>query len=293
MIIANNWKEYELLDSGDGAKLEKWGEEPNNFVLSRPDPQILWPKEKPELWDKADGVYTRNKNGGGSWKFNKRLPDRWQINYKNLKFWIRPTNFKHMGLFPEQAINWDWITEKIKNVSQPEVEKIKILNLFAYTGGSTIACAKAGAHVTHVDAARGIIEWAKDNLTLNNLDDKNVRFIVDDVSKFVLREKRRGVKYSAIIMDPPSYGRGRGGETWKIEKMLWPLIENCRDLLNDKPLFFLINLYTTGLSGTVISNVLGSALSGYGGTITADETTLPINRSQKILPAGISGRWSS
>lgn len=288
MIIANNWKEYELLDCGDGAKLEKWGSGPDNFILSRPDPQILWPKEKPELWQKTDGVYMRSPSGGGSWKFKRELPERWQVKYGSLKFWVRPTDFKHMGLFPEQAANWDWITNLIKGAGR----EVSVLNLFAYTGGATVASAMAGAKVCHVDASKGINAWAKDNVLLNNPEDKNVRYIVDDVLKFVQREARRGNKYDAIIMDPPSYGRGTNGETWKIEKMLWPLMTSCCEILSDKPLFFLINSYTTGLGATVIGNVLESAMKNYGGKTTADEIALPITDSKKVLPAGISARWA-
>jgi 23S rRNA (cytosine1962-C5)-methyltransferase len=301
MIIANNWKEYEILDTGDGAKLEKWGTGPDSFILSRPDPQVIWPKEKPELWDKADGVYTRSATGGGSWSFqnpSKKPPEKWQIKYAlpsgELKLSVSPTDFKHMGLFPEQSANWDWVAEKIKNAklkAQNDNSKIKILNLFAYTGGATVAASIAGAEVTHVDASKGIVEWAKENLEINNLGDK-ARLIIDDVQKFVLREERRGVKYDAIIMDPPSYGRGKNGETWKIEKMLWPLITSCKDILVNKPLFFLINSYTTGLGPTVIKNILESAMDEYGGNITSEELVLPIKDSKKVLPAGVSGRWS-
>jgi 23S rRNA (cytosine1962-C5)-methyltransferase len=291
MIIANNWKEYEILDTGDGAKLEKWGTGPHSFILSRPDPQVIWPKEKPELWDKADGIYTRSATGGGSWNFpdpSKKPPEKWQIKYGELKLSVSPTDFKHMGLFPEQAANWDWVAEMIKTANK----EVNILNLFAYTGGATVAAAKAGAKVTHVDASKGIVEWAKENLELNDLGDK-ARLIIDDVQKFVLREERRGVKYDAIIMDPPSYGRGKNGETWKIEKMLWPLIVSCKDILVNRPLFFLINSYTTGLGPTVIKNILESAMSDYGGSITSEELVLPIRGSNKVLPAGVSGRWSS
>ncbi len=291
MLIANSWKEYEVLDCGDGAKLERWGTGLNSFILSRPDPQILWPKEKPELWSKADGVYTRSADGGGSWKFRKKMPDKWQINYGDLKFWVRPTDFKHMGLFPEQAANWDWMTSLIKKSGR----KISVLNLFAYTGAATIAAASAGSpdasvgvHVTHVDSAKGMVEWASENAKLNGVE---ARWIVDDVLKFVEREKRRGNKYDAIIMDPPSYGRGTTGETWKIEKMLWPLVASCRDILSDQPLFFLINSYTTGLGRIVIENILDSAMGKFGGTKSSHEIALPISGSKKLLPAGISGQW--
>ncbi len=286
MLIANNWKEYEVLDAGDGAKLERWGTGPDSFILSRPDPQVLWPKEKPELWDKADGVYTRGATGDGSWRFERQLPEKWQTNYNGLKFLIKPTDFKHMGLFPEQAVNWDWMQEKLKIKN----EKLRILNLFAYTGGATIACAKAGADVTHVDASKGIVDWAKENAELNGVE---ARWIVDDAMKFVQREARRGIKYDAIIMDPPSYGRGKNGETWKIEKALWPLIESCKEILVNKPIFFLLNSYTTGLGSTVIKNILESAMNEYGGKVTSEELVLPIKDSKKFLPAGLSGRWEA
>ncbi|MDO8493009.1 MAG: class I SAM-dependent methyltransferase [bacterium] len=293
MLIADKWEEYEVLDAGDGAKLERWGHGAESYILSRPDPQILWPKEKPELWSKADGVYTRDEAGKGTWNFsnpNRKPPEKWQIRYNSptgeLKFWIKPTDFKHTGIFPEQAVNWDWMIDLIKNSRR----EINILNLFAYTGGATIACAKSGAVVTHVDSAKGMVEWASDNAKSNSAE---ARWVVDDVMKFVTREEKRGVKYDAIIMDPPSYGRGKTGETWKIEKMLWPLIESSMKILSDKPLFFVINSYTTGLGTTVIKNMLESALHDRGGKITSDEISLPITGSDKLLPAGISGRWEA
>ena len=300
MLIANDWEEYEILDAGDGAKLERWGTPfdkargkwPDRFILSRPDPQVLWPKEKPEPWDKADGVYMRNKNGSGVWKWKKEISEKFVVNYgpaaSGLKFFVQPTNFKHMGLFPEQAVNWEWSEEKVKKQKEKTGREIKILNLFAYTGAATIACAKAGAKITHVDSAKGMVLWAKENAKLNSVE---ARWIVDDVLRFVEREKRRGEKYDAIIMDPPSYGRGTTGETWKIETMLWPLVSACRAILSDNPLFFIINSYTTGLSATVIGNILESALGDLSGTITAEEIVLPISGSKKLLPAGITGRW--
>ena len=287
MLIANNWKEYELLDAGDGMKLERWGNEKESYILARPDPTVIWPKNQPNIWINADGTYTRSNSGGGSWKFKKELPEKWQINYKNLKFWIHPTDFKHTGLFPEQATNWDWMIELISRAKKP----VNVLNLFAYTGAATVACLTAGAKVCHVDASRGIMNWAKENAELNGVGEPNVRFIIDDVLKFVEKEKRRGVRYDAIIMDPPSYGRGIKGETWKIEKMLWPLVSSCRDIINDKPLFFIINSYTTGLGATVIKNVLDSAMTNLDGSTEAEEIALPINKSTRLLPAGVCGRW--
>ncbi len=287
MLISNNWKEYEVLDAGDGAKLERWGEDKTSFILSRPDPQLIWPKERPELWDKADGTYIRSGTGGGKWIFKKELPNKWQISYGDLKFWISPTDFKHTGIFPEQAVNWDWIGDQIKKSER----KINLLNLFGYTGGATIAALAAGASVCHVDASAGMVDWTKDNIILNGLERSSVRYIVDDAMKFVEKERRRGVKYDAIIMDPPSYGRGAKGQIWKIEKMLWPLINSCKDLLSNDPLFLLINSYTTGLGITVIKNILESAMGNSGGQITSEEITLPISESKKLLPAGITTRW--
>lgn len=289
MLIANNWKEYKILDAGEGSKLERWGANKESYLLDRPDPQILWPKEKPEIWNKADGVYIRDAKGKGGWQFpdpSRVPPEKWQILYGDLKFWISPTSFKHTGLFPEQAVNWDWMAEKIKGRGA----SVRVLNLFAYTGAATVACAKAGAEVTHVDAAKGMVDSASDNAKLNGID---ARWIVDDVVKFVEREARRGAKYDGIVMDPPSYGRGKTGETWKIEKMLWPLVESTAKILSDKPLFFILNSYTTGLGSTVIKNILESATKGRAGEITADEICLPIEDSQKLLPAGVTGRWSA
>ncbi len=279
-----DWNDYELIDAGFGEKLERWGQ----ISLVRPDPQVLWPRDgRDVLWTESDAQYIRSKSGGGKWNYKHPLPEHWPVSYKKLKFLIRPTGFKHTGLFPEQAVNWDWMMPLIEKAGRP----IKVLNLFAYTGGATVACAAAGAEVTHVDAAKGMVEWAKDNIKLSGLTDKPVRFIVDDVAKFVAREKRRGTKYDAIIMDPPSYGRGTEGETWKIEKMLWPLLADCKDILSENPLFFLINSYTTGLSPTVISNLLATLMKDTEGKISSGEIGLPITVSGKILPAGIYGRW--
>ncbi|WP_028986742.1 class I SAM-dependent methyltransferase [Thermicanus aegyptius] len=285
LFIADQWKDYELIDTGSGERLERWGD----VLLRRPDPQIIWPLEQEtNKWKKADAHYIRSETGGGHWEFRKRLPERWTISYGEMRFYIRPTNFKHTGLFPEQAANWDWIIEKIRKANRP----IHVLNLFAYTGGATLAAAYAGAEVVHVDAAKGMVGWAKENLRLSGLEEKPVRFIVDDVFKFVQREIRRGRKYDAIIMDPPSYGRGPKGEMWKLEENLYPFILSCMEILSDEPLFFLINSYTTGLSPTVLKNILTLTMTmRYGGKITSGEIGLPIQASRLVLPAGILARW--
>lgn len=287
MFLADEWKEYKLIDSADGEKLEYW----DKFLLRRPDPQAIWSqKSEKSLWTKTDATYHRSKSGGGKWEFfNKSLPESWQIHYRDLTFNIKPMGFKHTGLFPEQAVNWDWFSNLIRNANRP----INVLNLFAYTGGATVAALNAGASVCHVDASKGMVTWAKENVTASGLADRSVRYIVDDVVKFVQREQRRGKKYDAIIMDPPSYGRGPSGEVWKIEDELYPLIEDCMKILSDKPLFFLINSYTTGLSAQILTNVLTMTLkSRYGGTVASDEIGLPIQSSGLVLPCGISGRWS-
>ena len=280
MYTADNWKDYEVLDTAHGEKLERWG----NVLLRRPDPQVIWKKEgNPALWKKADGFYHRSKSGGGSWEFSKKLPDRWQISYGKLKFFVRPTGFKHTGLFPEQAVNWDYIGKKISG----ETRKKNVLNLFAYTGGATLAAAAAGADVVHVDASKGMVSWAKENLELSGLRDRYVRFIVDDCEKFVAREIKRGHFYDGIIMDPPSYGRGPGGEMWKMEDKIYDLVKLCSNLLSDNPLFFIINSYTTGLAPTVIKNIISRALSGKA---EAEEIGLPVTSSGIFLPCGATGR---
>ena len=280
MYTADNWKDYEVLDTAHGEKLERWG----NVLLRRPDPQVIWKKEgNPALWKKADGFYHRSKSGGGSWEFSTKLPDRWQISYGKLKFFVRPTGFKHTGLFPEQAVNWDYIGKKISG----ETRKINVLNLFAYTGGATLAAAAAGADVVHVDASKGMVSWAKENLELSGLRDRYVRFIVDDCEKFVAREIKRGHFYDGIIMDPPSYGRGPGGEMWKMEDKIYDLVKLCSNLLSDNPLFFIINSYTTGLAPTVIKNIISLALSGKA---EAEEIGLPVTSSGIFLPCGATGR---
>ncbi|MCM3269148.1 class I SAM-dependent methyltransferase [Paenibacillus elgii] len=287
MFAAQDWKDYELIDTGGGEKLERWG----SIVLRRPDPQIIWPLPKETgVWREADAHYHRSSSGGGNWEYRKDIPERWTISYRGLSFHIKPTGFKHTGLFPEQAVNWSWMMDKIRSAGRP----IRVLNLFAYTGGASVACASAGAEVCHVDASKGVVQWAKENLQLSGLGDRPVRFITDDVFKFVQREQRRGSKYDAIIMDPPSYGRGPNGETWKLETNLFPFVETCMSILTDKPLFFLINSYTTGISATVLHNTLALSLGrSHGGTITCGEIGLPITASKLMLPCGILGRWEA
>ena len=287
MLLADKWKEYELIDTGGGEKLERWGE----YTLRRPDPQAIWPAMGGEkLWTGADARYHRSGSGGGSWEYLKKLPSRWGVSYGKLKFYVEPTGFKHTGLFPEQAVNWDWIREKIEAAGR----QINVLNLFAYTGGATVAAAYAGAKVCHVDASKGMVAKAKENLALSGLSDKPVRFIVDDVVKFVAREKRREKAYDAVIMDPPSYGRGPGGELWKLEDELYGLIELCTDLLSPEPLFFLVNSYTTGLSPTVTGNMLEIAMHGkYRGKVSADEIGLRAAATGLVLPCGSTGRWEA
>jgi len=291
MLIADAWKDYTLLDCSNGEKLEDWG----GYRLVRPDPQAIWKTEKDEsLWSKANARYHRSNKGGGEWEIRK-LPEQWTIGYKDLKFSLKPMSFKHTGLFPEQAVNWDWmrgIIQKERTVRGAEGEPIKVLNLFAYTGGATVACAAAGASVTHVDAAKGMVTQAKENATLSGLKDAPIRYIVDDCIKFVEREIRRGNHYDAIIMDPPSYGRGPKGEIWKLEENLWDFVKLTMDVLVDNPLFILINSYTTGLAPSVLSYMLGSLAAGrFKGKITADEIGLPVKKTGLVLPCGASGRF--
>ena len=287
MLLANEWSDYALIDCASGEKLEKWG----SFTLVRPDPQIIWPQKQHKAeWEKCAAHYHRSKSGGGSWEYNKKLPGAWQIKYKNLTFNVKPMGFKHTGIFPEQAVNWDFIDEKIKNANRD----IKVLNLFAYTGGATVAAAKAGASVVHVDAAKGMVLWAKENAVSSGLADAPIRYIVDDVIKFVCREIRRGNKYDAIIMDPPTYGRGPNGEVWKFEDELYPLIEKCMSLLSDNPLFMIVNSYTSNVSSTVVKNVLElSAKAKFGGYVTNDEIAIPVKNSGICLPCGAATRWIS
>ena len=283
MIIAKDWKDYKILDMADGQKLEKWGD----VILSRPDPQIIW-KEKtyPEKWKNINATYHRSKTGGGAWEYNKKMPQQWQIKYKELTFNIKPMGFKHTGLFPEQAVNWDWMIDKIKNAKR----EIKVLNLFAYTGGATVACSYAGGTVCHVDSSKGMVTWAKENIIASGLEKRKVRYIVDDVVKFVNREIRRGNKYDAIIMDPPSYGRGANGEVWQFENNIYDLVELCTKVLSDNPLFFLINSYTTGISSKVLENILNLTIKNKG-KVTSGEIGLPMENSKLVLPCGIYGRW--
>ncbi len=285
MRVAENWKDYRIIDTSDGEKLEKWG----GISLVRPDPQIIWKTPKKSLlWDSADGHYFRSQSGGGQWKFKRNLSESWNIYYKKLVFNIRPTGFKHTGLFPEQAVNWDFMSDKIKNSGR----EISVLNLFAYTGGATLACAEAGASVCHVDASKGMVQWARDNAGISGLSDKPVRWIVDDCEKFISREIRRGRRYDAIIMDPPSYGRGPGGEVWKLENSIYDLVKLCTGVLSDNPLFFVINSYTTGLSPSVMGYILGSLLTEkYGGEVSFDEIGLPVESSGMVLPCGSTAIW--
>lgn len=283
MNLANKWKDYEIIDMANGEKLEKWG----NIKLIRPDPQIIWKdKSFPSEWKKADAIYNRSKTGGGSWTYNRKLPQNWQIKYGELTFNIKPMGFKHTGLFPEQAVNWDWMEKKIGEADRP----INVLNLFAYTGGATVACLHAGASVCHVDSSKGMVNWAKENVISSKLKDKPVRFIIDDVVKFVEREIRRGKKYDAIIMDPPSYGRGAKGEVWQFENNIADLVNLCTKVLSDNPLFFLINSYTTGISSQVLSNILELNIK-HKGKISCGEIGLPMKKSKLVLPCGIFGKW--
>ncbi len=286
MNIANEWKDYEIIDMANGEKIERWG----NITLIRPDPQIIWKnKSFPNEWKKANAKYTRSNTGGGGWDYQKRLPESWQVKYKNLTFNIKPMGFKHTGLFPEQAVNWDWMINKIKNSGR----EIKVLNLFAYTGGATVACLSAGASVCHVDSSKGMTTWAKENVESSGLRNRPVRFIIDDVIKFVQREIRRGNKYDAIIMDPPSYGRGAKGEVWQFESNIYDLVELCKEVLSDDPLFFLINSYTTGISSKVLENLLELNMKKYKGKISSGEIGLPMKNSKLVLPCGIYGRWEN
>lgn len=285
MRYTKDWQDYELLDCSEGERLERWG----NVVLIRPDPQVIWntPKEHP-LWHRADARYIRSKEGGGHWECRKKLPENWNIGYRDLKFKISPTGFKHTGLFPEQAVNWDMMREKIAGAGR----SIKVLNLFAYTGGATLAAASAGASVCHVDAAKGMVHWARENAELSSLAEKPVRWIVDDCAKFVEREIRRGNTYDAIIMDPPSYGRGPGGEVWKLEDQIYDIVKLCTGVLSDDPLFFLLNSYTTGLSASAMAYVLGVNMQKFGGKVSAEEIGLPVTASGMVLPCGSSAIWS-
>ena len=283
MRTATGWTDYELLDASDGERLERWGD----IILIRPDPQVLWntPRKHP-LWKQAHARYLRSKTGGGQWQTYRPMPDSWEIGYGDLRFHLKPMGFKHTGLFPEQAVNWDWMEEKIRSAGRP----IRVLNLFGYTGAATLACVAAGAHVTHVDAAKGMVAWGRENAAASGLADRPMRWLVDDCLKFVQREQRRGNTYDAILMDPPSYGRGPGGEVWKLEEQIYPFVEECVKLLSDKPLFVLINSYTTGLSPSVMRYILGSLIE-QNGRLSADEIGLPVTGSGLTLPCGASAIW--
>ena len=283
MQVVKDFNEYKLLDLKDGKKLESW----NGIILDRPDPEVIWPSITNENWNKALAKYDRSDKGGGAWS-NTRVPSSWQIHYKNLTFNLKLMGFKHTGLFPEQAYNWNILMDRIKTSNRP----IKVLNLFAYTGAASVACLSAGASVVHVDSSRGMVDWAKENVKSSGLEDRPIRYIVDDVKKFVKREMRRGNKYDIIIMDPPSFGRGSNGEVWSIEKDLYPLVLACSNLLSDDPLMFLINSYTTGLSQSVLENILKlTVCSKYKGSIVKDELGIKVENSDIILPCGIFARW--
>lgn len=286
MRVSDNWKDYELIDCSEGERLERWGK----YILIRPDPQVIWSTPKTNgLWYNADARYIRSSSGGGSWDVYKKLPDVWQIGYGELRFNIKPMGFKHTGIFPEQAINWDMTADIIKNAGR----EVKMLNLFAYTGGATVSAMSAGAAVTHVDASKGMVSWAKENAVSSGVADRSVRWLVDDCKKFVEREIRRGNKYDIIIMDPPSYGRGPGGEVWKLENEVYSLCELCTKLLSDDALLFLINSYTTGLSPSVMSYILGSLIKPVlGGRVSADEIGLRVSENGLILPSGASAYWT-
>ena len=284
MWTAQHWQDYEVLDTSCGEKLERWGE----YLLVRPDPQVIWntPKTNPG-WKKRNGHYHRSSKGGGDWEFF-HLPDEWNIHYKELTFRLKPFSFKHTGLFPEQAVNWDWFSSLIREANRP----VSVLNLFAYTGGATLAAAKAGARVTHVDASKGMVTWAKENAAASGLGDAPIRWLVDDCVKFVEREIRRGNTYDGIIMDPPSYGRGPKGEIWKIEESIFPFIEQTAKILSKDAIFYLINSYTTGLQPAVLSYMIHTAIvPGFGGQVSADEIGLPVKANGLVLPCGASGRW--
>lgn len=286
MWIADSWKDYEVIDCSRGEKLERWGKE----ILIRPDPQVIWDTKKAAPgWQKPNAHYHRSAKGGGEWEFFN-LPQQWSIGYKTLTFHLKPFSFKHTGLFPEQAVNWDWCGQKIREAGRP----LKVLNLFAYTGGATLAAAQAGAAVTHVDASKGMVGWAKENAAASGLKEAPIRWLVDDCVKFVEREIRRGNHYDGIIMDPPSYGRGPKGEIWKIEDCIHPLIKLCAKLLSDRPVFFLINSYTTGLAPSVLTYMLALEVQALcGGHVHADEVGLPVSSKGLVLPCGASGRWES
>ena len=284
MFLTTTWKDFEVLDTGDGEKLERWGD----VILRRPDPQTIWPKADPALWRQAQAWYHRSDKGGGEWEFFSRLPEKWVIAHQALRFYVRPTGFKHTGLFPEQAANWVWMAERLRESGRKD---LRVLNLFGYTGGATLACAQAGAHVTHVDAAKGMVQWAKENRELSQLPETSCRWIVEDALRFVQREIRRGNSYDGILMDPPSYGRGPSGEVWKLENELYGLIDTCAQVLSPEPLFFLVNSYTTGFQASVLSNIIEKCVvSRFGGQVDSQELCLPVSTGG-VLPCGATGRW--
>ncbi len=284
MRTAKDWKEFEVIDTSSGEKLERWGD----VILTRPDPQVIWNTPKGTVWRKTNARYLRSSSGGGQWEIKNMPRDHWTIDYKGLKFKISPTGFKHTGLFPEQAVNWDFMADKIRNAER----EVSVLNLFAYTGGATLACAQAGAKVCHVDASKGMVAWARENAQLSGLQDKPIRWIVDDCKKFVEREIRRGNRYDGIVMDPPSYGRGPGGEVWKLEDSIYDLVELCAQVLSDKPLFFLLNSYTTGLSPSVMEYILGVTVGKqHQGKVSSSEIGLPVTQSGYVLPCGSTAIW--
>ena len=288
MFLTDGFTSYEVLDCGNGEKLERW----DNVYLRRPDPQAIWPARKPELWKKAQAWYHRSERGGGNWEFMERLPERWTLSYRDLTFYVRPTGFKHTGLFPEQGANWDWMSGLIRK-RVDEGRTVSVLNLFGYTGAATMACAKAGASVCHVDAAKGMVQWAKENRELCGIPETQTRWIIDDAKKFVEREIRRGHFYDGILMDPPSYGRGPGGEVWRLEDELYNLADVCAQALSQEPLFYLINGYTTGFQASVLANMIDmTVVPRFGGRITAEELCLPVTAGG-VLPCGTSGRWQS
>jgi 23S rRNA (cytosine1962-C5)-methyltransferase len=280
--IADQWRDFELLDCGEGMKKERWG----NVALVRPDPQALWPRQRSD-WGKWDGFYHRDPRGGGKWEFRRGTPEQWTIRYRELSFIIRPTSFKHTGLFPEQAANWDWFSKLIRGAGRP----VSVLNLFGYTGGATVAAAAAGASVCHVDAAKGMVQWCRENAKASGLESAPVRYIVDDCMKFAEREARRGKRYDGILMDPPVFGRGKEGEMWRIEEHLWPLLERCVPLLSEQPLFFLINAYTAGISPLALANLLQKLMGRFGGRLEMGEVALPVTGSPLALPCGVFCRW--
>ncbi len=284
MFVTDSWKDYELIDTGDGMKLERW----KDIILLRPDPQVIWPYSKEPNKKNIHAAYKRSSSGGGNWDFYKKVPDKWNIQWRDLTFTVRPMGFKHTGLFPEQAVNWDWM----RNLIKKEDRQVNVLNLFGYTGGATVACASAGAKVCHVDAAKNMVQIGKENLKASGLENAPVRWIVDDCLKFVQREIRRGNKYDGIILDPPSYGRGPGGELWHLEEMLYPFMENLVEILSDEPLFLLLNSYTTGLQPLVLKNVIQKTVcKKFGGKVTAEEVGLKATMGDIVLPCGASGRW--